>query len=294
MQVTVAATQMACGDDRASNIDAAERLVRTAAAAGARLVLIQELFEGPYFPKRVDPAERGRATSLAENPAVTRFTALARELDIVLPVSFYEQHNTARYNSLAMIDADGTLLGIYRKAHIPDGPGYHEKFYFNGGDTGFPVWKTAVGRVGALVCWDQWFPEPARILALKGADLLLYPTAIGSEPHDTGLDSRDHWRRTMQGHAAANMVPVVASNRIGVESAGGVSLTFYGSSFVTDHLGAIVGEAGRSEEAVVTATLDLAAARRYRDEWGVFRDRRPDLYRPILSLDGETIHAGAR
>jgi N-carbamoylputrescine amidase len=223
---------------------------------------------------------------VAGNPVLARFSALARELGVVLPFSFFERAHNAYFNSLAMIDADGSLLGIYRKSHIPEGPGYHEKYYFSPGDTGFRVWKTRYGVLGVGICWDQWFPEAARCMALMGAEVLLYPTAIGSEPHDASIDSRDHWQRCMQGHAAANLMPLVASNRVGTERGQKYEMTFYGSSFIADPTGAKVVEADRSSETVITATFDLDAARAQRHAWGVFRDRRPELYAPILTLDG--------
>lgn len=284
--VTLAATQMACGRDTAANLDRAEELVREAAGRGARIVLLQELFETPYFC----PDQKQELFALARpfdaNPVIARFAALAAELSVVLPVSFFERANNAYFNSLAMVDADGTVLGLYRKSHIPDGPGYQEKFYFSPGDTGFRVWDTRFGRVGAAVCWDQWFPECARAMALMGADCLLYPTAIGNEPQDPSIDSRFHWQRTMQGHAAANLVPVVASNRIGTEQSDAATMTFYGSSFIADPTGDKVAEAGADEEAVITATFDFEEIRAMRAAWGVFRDRRPDLYGPLLTRDG--------
>ncbi|MBI1213675.1 MAG: N-carbamoylputrescine amidase [Alphaproteobacteria bacterium] len=286
-ELTVAATQMACSWDRDANIANAEKLVRAAHAKGARLVLIQELFEAPYFCKDTEPEYMNLATPVDENPAVKRMRKLAAELSVVLPVSIFERANNAQYNSLLMIDADGSVLGTYRKSHIPDGPGYREKYYFNPGDTGFRVWQTKYATVGAAICWDQWFPEAARVLALKGADVICYPTAIGSEPHDPTINSRDQWQRVMQGHAAANMVPVVASNRIGREVGKSCEITFYGSSFITDATGAKVAEADTKSEAVITATFDLEENRRQRLNWGVFRDRRPDLYGGILTLDGE-------
>jgi N-carbamoylputrescine amidase len=205
---------------------------------------------------------------------------------VVLPISVFESANNAYYNSLAMIDADGSVVGTYRKSHIPESPGYHEKFYFSPGDSGFKVFQTTFAKVGVAICWDQWFPEAARVMALMGAEVLLYPTAIGSEPQDASIDSSGHWQRTMQGHAAANVMPLVASNRIGTEKGEKHTLTFYGSSFIADHTGAKVAEADRSTETVLTASFDLEAVRSYRRSWGVFRDRRPDLYYPILSLDG--------
>jgi N-carbamoylputrescine amidase len=289
--LTVAATQMACGQDRRENLERAESLVREAAAAGARIVLLQELFETPYFCKDQRPELFGLAAPAEMHPTIERMCRLAAELEVVLPVSFFERARNVHYNSLALVDADGTVLGVYRKSHIPDGPGYQEKFYFSPGDTGFKAWRTRYGVVGAAICWDQWFPEAARAMVLQGAEVLLYPTAIGSEPPDPGYDSRPHWQRVMQGHAAANMVPVVASNRVGTERGESCEITFYGSSFITDPTGAMVVEAGRTGQAVITASFDLEAARAQRIGWGVFRDRRPDLYRGLLSLDGLTPEA---
>ncbi len=282
----VAATQFACSSDHAANLDTAERLVRDAAGLGASVVLLQELFETPYFCKDQDPAFFDWARPVEANPVAERFSSLAKELGVVLPFSFFEVANTSHFNSLVMIDADGTILDVYRKTHIPDGPGYQEKFYFNPGDTGFKVWDTAVGRIGCAICWDQWFPEAARAMALQGAEVLFYPTAIGSEPQAPELDSRDHWRRAMQGHAAANMVPVVASNRIGVEQGVSAAITFYGSSFVADETGALLVEADRETEQVICVDLDLPRIRDTRRAWGLFRDRRPDAYGALATLDG--------
>jgi N-carbamoylputrescine amidase len=284
--VTVAATQMACSWDRGANMARAEKLIREAARRGAQVILIQELFETPYFC--MDHASRhfGMAKPLEGHPAVEQFRGLARELDVVLPVSVFERANNAFYNSLVMVDAGGAVLGSYRKSHIPEGTGYHEKFYFSPGDTGFKVFDTKFAKLGVAICWDQWFPEAARSMALMDAEILLYPTAIGSEPQDPSLDSSAHWQRTMQGHAAANVMPVVASNRVGTEQGEKYTMTFYGSSFIASHTGEIVAQADRSSESVLTAAFDLEAVRRYRQAWGVFRDRRPDLYHPILSLDG--------
>jgi N-carbamoylputrescine amidase len=291
-QVTVAATQFACGWDIKANIAHAESLVRRAARDGAQLVLVQELFETPYFCIEQDSRHLRLATSLAENPAVKRMTALARELSVVLPVSFFECAGRAYFNSVAIIDADGSVLGLYRKAHIPNGVGYQEKTYFSPGDTGFRVWDTRVGRIGVGICWDQWFPECARAMALQGAELLLYPTAIGSEPPPAlPVNSREHWQRTQQGHAAANLTPLIASNRIGVERSlqdpENLYIRFYGSSFIADPLGAKVAEAGEEEEAVLLASFDLADVAERRDAWFVFRDRRPELYWPLVTLDGQ-------
>ena len=286
MNVTVAATQFACTPDPAENLDKAESLVREAAGRGAQVVLLQELFETPYFCKDHLATHFDLAHLMPDNPVVRRFQALAQELEVALPLSVFERAGHAYYNSLAMIDADGSVLGIYRKSHIPEGPGYHEKFYFSPGDTGFRVWKTRYGTLGVGICWDQWFPEAARCMALMGADILLYPTAIGSEPQDASIDSRDHWQRCMQGHAAANVTPLVASNRVGVERGDKYEMTFYGSSFIADGTGGKVAEADRMSEAVLTATFDFDLLRIQRTSWGVFRDRRPDLYGPIFTLDG--------
>ncbi len=285
-EITVAAVQNACSWDLEANLASAERLVRQAADRGANIVLLQELFETPYFCKDQKRDYFALARPTEGNPVIARFTALAAELQIILPISFFERANNAYYNSLAMIDADGSVLGVYRKSHIPDGPGYQEKFYFNPGDTGFRVWQTRYGRVGAAICWDQWFPEGARAMALMGADIFLYPTAIGSEPHNPAFDSCAHWQRTMQGHAAANMVPLIASNRIGTEEGETCSITFYGSSFIAGPDGGKVAEAGRDEETVLTASFDLDEIRAARASWGLFRDRRPDLYGLLLTLDG--------
>lgn len=286
--VTVAVTQMACVDDAATNIDRAEALVRQAAAGGANVILLQELFETPYFCK----TERTEFFALAKpfegNPLVARFASVAKELGVVLPVSFFERAGQAHFNSLAMVDADGSVLGLYRKSHIPDGPGYEEKYYFSPGDTGFRVWDTAFGRLGVGICWDQWFPEAARAMALKGAEILLYPTAIGSEPPAPGYDSQPHWETVMRGHAGANIMPLIASNRIGAEtSPDGRTVTFYGSSFIADWTGQVVAKAGRDRQEVLTASFDLEVISGFRRTWGIFRDRRPDLYGALATLDGE-------
>lgn len=286
MKTTVAATQFASTPDRAANLATAERLVRESARQGANIILIQELFETPYFCKEHNPKCFSAAMPIAENPAVRRFQDLARELNVVLPASVYERAGNAFYNTVAIIDADGCVLGTYRKVHIPESPGYHEKFYFSPGDTGFKVWPTRFGTIGVAICWDQWFPESARAMAVLGAEILFYPTAIGSEPQDPSIDSRDHWQRAMQGHAASNIMPLVASNRVGTEQGEHWKVTYYGSSFIADHTGAIVKQAPREGEAVLTATFDLDAIRAYRNAWGVFRDRRPELYGPIMTLDG--------
>ncbi|MDM7947493.1 MAG: N-carbamoylputrescine amidase [Oceanibaculum nanhaiense] len=287
-EIIVAASQMACSWDSAANIAKAENLVREAAGRGANIVLIQELFETPYFCVDQNLELFALAKPIDENPAVARFQALAAELGVVLPVSVFERANNAYYNSLAMVDTDGSILGIYRKSHIPDGPGYQEKYYFNPGDTGFRVWDTRFGRLGVGICWDQWFPECARTMALMGADFLFYPTAIGSEPQDETLDSKDHWQTVMRGHAAANMVPLVASNRIGREQGDAAGISFYGSSFIADHKGQMVAEANRSDETVLTASFDIDRIRAERAGWGFFRDRRPELYAPLMTLDGRT------
>jgi N-carbamoylputrescine amidase len=287
MRVTLAATQFACSWDRDANVAKAKALVRQAAGKGANIVLLQELFETPYFCQDQSVDYFKLSQPFEGNKLIAEMSALAKELGVVLPVSFFERANNAHFNSLAMIDADGSVLGLYRKSHIPDGPGYQEKYYFNPGDTGFKVWSTRFGKVGAAVCWDQWFPEPARVMALQGAEILFYPTAIGTEPPPAPpVDSRDHWRRTMQGHAAANYVPLVASNRIGVEKGKASEMTFYGSSFIAGPTGEILADAPRDKESVVTATLDLDEIRTMRTSWGLFRDRRPDLYGGLLSLDG--------
>jgi N-carbamoylputrescine amidase len=288
MQVTVAATQFACTPEPAENVARAESLVREAASRGAQVILLQELFETPYFCKDHLARHFELAHPLPDNTLVRRFQALARELQVALPLSVFERANNAYYNSLVKIDADGSVLRIYRKSHNPEGPGYHEKFYFSPGDSGFKVWRTRYGTLGVGICWDQWFPEAARCMALLGAEILLYPTAIGSEPQDPSIDSRDHWQRCMQGHAAANGMPLVASNRVGVERGEKYEMTFYGSSFIADATGGKVAEADRVSEAVLTATFDLELLRIQRHSWGVFRDRRPDLYKPIYTLDGVT------
>ena len=284
-ETTVAAIQMKMSANPAENLKRAEALVRAAAAQGAQIVLLPELFERVYFcqERRYDYLDFAQPVS--ENPAVARMMAVAKELSVVIPVSFYERDGNCQYNSVAMIDADGSLLGVYRKTHIPDDHYYQEKFYFSPGNTGFCVFETRYGRVGVGICWDQWFPEAARAMGLLGADIILYPTAIGSEPILT-TDSQPHWRRTMQGHAAANILPVVAANRVGKETVepslenGGQksALVFYGSSFLTDETGEIIAGADRESECVLTARYDFARIRQDRRSWGVFRDRRPETY----------------
>ena len=285
--ITLAATQFACSWDLPTNADRAEAVVRQAAAQGAQVVLVQELFATPYFCITQDPAHFALAKPMAGHPLITRFAALARELGVVLPCSYFERAGPAFFNSVAMIDADGRVLGNYRKTHIPQGVGYEEKFYFSPGDTGYRVWDTAFGRIGVGICWDQWFPEAARAMALMGAEVLLYPTAIGSEPRAPGYDSQSHWEIAMRGHAAANILPVVASNRIGVEnSPDGRDLTFYGCSFVAGPEGGLLAQADRTAQAAVVASVDLNAAAALRAGWGLFRDRRPDTYGALATLDG--------
>ncbi|MCI5112174.1 MAG: N-carbamoylputrescine amidase [Marivita sp.] len=286
-QVTVAATQMACGAGEPENIDRAEALVRQAAAQGAQIILLQELFESRYFCQDEDPEDLFRARPAADHPTLERFARLASDLKVVLPVSFYELAGQARFNSVAVIDANGARLGVYRKTHIPHGAGYQEKYHFSPGDTGFRVWETAYGRIGVGICWDQWFPESARAMALQGAELLFYPTAIGSEIGAEEWDSAPHWQRVQQGHAGANLVPLIASNRIGTEPGRhGTEITFYGSSFIADEFGAKVAEADRTTETVLLHTFDLDATARNRAYWGVFRDRRPEHYGLLGTLDG--------
>ncbi len=285
--VKVAATQMSCSSNIEENISKAETLVREAAAQGAQIILLQELFETPYVCQKEKADYYAYATELEHNKAINHFKAVAKELQVVLPISFYEKKNYARYNSLAVIDADGTVLGKYRKSHIPDGPGYEEKFYFNPGDTGFKVWNTRYAKIGVGICWDQWYPEAARVMSLMGAEILFYPTAIGSEPQDGSIDSKDHWQTCMLGHAAANLIPVVASNRIGEEIDEDSSINFYGSSFIAGPQGNKIVEAGREEQTVLVSEFDLDALEVGRIEWGIFRDRRPDLYKLIGSYDGD-------
>ncbi len=288
-KLTVAAVQMYCNRSRQENIEAAEALVRQAAGQGAQVILLPELFETWYFCQEKNYASYGLATTVEENPAILRFKEIAKELKVVLPISFFEREGNVTYNSVAMIDADGSVLGVYRKTHIPDDHFYQEKFYFTPGNTGFQVWNTTYGKIGVGICWDQWFPEAARCMALQGAQVLLYPTAIGSEPI-IDCDSMPHWRRCMQGHAAANVVPVIAANRIGEERVEPVkdnnnqssALVFYGSSFITDETGEIMQDAGRTEEKVILQTFDLDAIEEMRFSWGLFRDRRPEMYGKII------------
>ena len=284
-KVTAAVTQMSCSRAREENLQKAEDLVRQAAEQRAQIILLQELFETQYFCQTQNFAYMELARPLSETPAVKRLSVLAKETETVIPVSFFERYGNTAFNSVAVLDADGSVLGVYRKTHIPDGLPYAEKFYFTPGDTGFRVWNTRYGRIGVGICWDQWFPEAARSMALLGAELLCYPTAIGSEP-TLGIDSKAHWQRCMQGQAAANLVPVLASNRIGTETEGESSMTFYGSSFITDETGGIVEEADRTTETLLVHTFDLDQTALRRREWGVFRDRRPEMY-GILMTHGE-------
>ena len=280
--LTVAALQSDFADDVDENVERVTALVRQAAEQGAQIALAPELFEGPYFCRVQDARNFARARSVEGHRTVQHFRALARELGLVIPVSFFERVGHAYYNSVAIIDADGSLLGVYRKSHIPDGPGYQEKFYFRPGDTGFKAWRTKHGTVGVGICWDQWFPECARAMVLQGAEVLLYPTAIGSEPEDPQLDTRDPWMRAMIGHAVSNVVPIAAANRVGNEG----GQIFYGSSFIADHRGERLAELGRSERGVIIASLDLDQIRRDRASFGFFRDRRPELYGALLTPDG--------
>jgi len=281
MQVTVAATQMNGSRDRQATLARADALVREAAARGAQIVLLQEMWETRFFAFNDWKPEHFALAAPADNhPALAHMAALAAELGVVLPVNFYERANNAYYNTVMVIDADGRMLGVYRKSHIPLGPpGCYEKVYTNPGDTGFCVWSTRFGTIGVGICWDQWFPEAARIMALKGADMLFYPTAIGSDCHD-------HWEVVMRGHAGANLVPVVVSNRVGTERGDLGETTYWGRSFIAGPKGEIVAKAGSEEEGVITATFDLEVNRMLRANWGVFRDRRPDLYAPLLSYQG--------
>ena len=287
-KITVAATQMACVDGAQENIATAEKLVREAAAKGAQVILLQELFEGLYFCQDELPDFLDRAKPVKDHPTLAHFSQLAKALGVVLPISFFEKAGEARFNSIAIIDADGSVLGIYRKTHIPHGAGYQEKYFFSPGDTGFKVWDTSVGRIGVGICWDQWFPETARSMALMGAELLFFPTAIGSEIGDDEWDSAPHWQRVQQGQAGANLIPLIASNRIGTEAGEqGTEMTFYGSSFITDEFGEKVAEADRTSEAVLVHEFDLDQTAKHRAYWGVFRDRRPEHYQKLMTMDGQ-------
>jgi len=279
---------MACTWDLKANVDRAEKLVRDAAKAGANIVLIQELFESPYFCIDQQDKHFDLASTREESATIRRFQTLAKELNVVLPVSWFERSGQAFYNSVVVVDSDGSIAGHYRKSHIPQFPAYEEKYYFSPGDTGFKAVQTQFGCIGVGICWDQWFPEAARAMVLQGAEILLYPTAIGSELYSPELDSKDHWQTVMRGHAAANVVPVVASNRIGTESSGELEMQFYGSSFITDFTGGMMKAADRETEGFLLASIELDEAREYRRSWGVFRDRRPDLYGPLTTLDGKT------
>ncbi|EGR2228565.1 N-carbamoylputrescine amidase [Vibrio parahaemolyticus] len=282
--VKFAALQLTKSWDLEENLAKAKKAIREAAQNGANVILPQELFAAPYFCKKQEAKYFELAEETENCRLIKEMSALAKELGVVIPVSYFEKSGNTFFNSLVMIDADGTVLDNYRKSHIPDGPGYSEKYYFSPGDTGFKVWQTKFGKFGVGICWDQWFPELARSLALHGAEAIFYPTAIGSEPQDPTLDSRDHWQRTMQGHSAANLVPVIASNRVGTEIDDGIETTFYGSSFITDHTGAKIAEAPREGETIIYAEIDLAATAKARHAWGLFRDRRPDLYTSVGKL----------
>lgn len=284
--VTVATTQMTCSWDKQQNIDTATDLVTQAAKAGANIILLQELFETPYFCQVHDFDYFKLATSVADNTAIQHFKKLAKELEVVLPISFYEKSGNTFFNSVTIIDADGEILGTYRKTHIPDGIPYAEKFYFTPGDTGFKIWQTKYAKIGVGICWDQWFPECARSMALMGAEILFYPTAIGDEP-TLDIDSKAHWQRCMQGHAAANLMPVVASNRIGAETithqGHDSTVQFYGGSFITDGRGEILQEASADKNEFINVTFDLDKLAIERRQWGVFRDRRPSMYETLLT-----------
>lgn len=277
--VSVAALQCAYGPDLNKNVAKVTDLVRQAASKGAQVILPSELFEGPYFCREEKDEFFDWARPAAGHPTIEHFRALARELKVVIPVSFFEKDGPHHYNSIAMVDADGAVLGVYRKSHIPDGPGYEEKFYFRPGNTGFKAWDTKYAKVGVGICWDQWYPECARAMALMGAEVLFYPTAIGSEPTNPGLDTKDLWQRAMVGHAVSNVIPVVAANRIGDEN----GQVFYGHSFIADQRGEKVAELSRKDEGVITAKFDLDEVRRNRASFGFFRDRRPELYGRLTS-----------
>ena len=286
MPITVAATQMACSWDIQSNVEKAINLIHKSADLGAQIILLQELFETPYYCIDTKNEHFDLAKKLSDQPTIKKMQTIAKEREVVLPISFFEKSGLVYFNSIVIIDADGSIIGHYRKSHIPDFPLYEEKFYFSPGDTGFRVFDTKFAKIGIGICWDQWFPEAARVMALMGAELLLYPTAIGSELDKPDLDSKNHWQNTMRGHAAANIIPVIASNRIGKESSNDLSMEFYGSSFISNHLGELVSEADRESEKIITHTFDLDLITQYRRDWGVYRDRRTDLYNEILTLDG--------
>ena len=286
MKVNVSCTQMHCDWDIQDNIQRAEKLILQAADQGAQIILLQELFETPYFPIDQQAKHFDLASVLDDQTTIKKMRKIAKKLKVVLPISFFERSGQVYYNSVVIIDADGEIVGHYRKSHIPQFPGYEEKFYFSPGDTGFKAIQTRYGCLGVGICWDQWFPEAARIMALKGAEILLYPTAIGSEIFSPDLDSKDHWQSVMCGHAAANIVPVISSNRIGKEVSGTNEIEFYGSSFICNHKGKIIKSADKTSESVLTHTFDLNEIRDYRRSWGVFRDRRTNLYRSLLLHDG--------
>jgi N-carbamoylputrescine amidase len=286
MKIKVAATQMTCSWELDENIEKAKKIINSAAADGANIILLQELFQSPYFCIQYDEKIFKLAQTFEDSTLIKEMSEFCKKLNIVLPVSYFEKSNNAYFNSIAVIDSDGSILGNYRKSHIPDGAGYLEKYYFNPGNSGFKVWNTKFGKIGIGICWDQWFPEVARILALKGADILFYPTAIGDEPRSK-YDSSGAWQRVMQGHAAANIVPVVASNRIGFEEVQGQTNGFYGKSFICDHTGLILKEASRDKEEILIAEINTEENHLFRRNWGLFRDRRIDLYNELLTLDGK-------
>ena len=286
MKIKVAATQMSCSWEIEENISKAKILIDKAAKKGANIILLQELFQTPYFCIQYDEKIFKLAQTFDNNKILDEMSKIAKDLNVVLPISFFEKDNNAYFNSIAVINADGNILGKYRKSHIPDGPGYLEKYYFNPGNTGFKVWKTKFGKIGIGICWDQWFPEAARIMALKGAEILFYPTAIGDEVMSE-YDSSSAWQRVMQGHAAANIVPVVASNRIGSETVKDQTNGFYGKSFICDRTGNIISEASKDKEEIIIAEIDIEENHLFRRNWGLFRDRRVDLYKELLTLDGK-------
>ncbi len=280
--VKVSAIQMAMSEDKSLNIAKAEKLIRESAKNGAQIILLPELFSSVYFCKDMDEKYFSLALPLKDNLLIKQFSDLAKELKVVILVSYFEKSENDYFNSLVVIDNDGRVMDNYRKTHIPDGPGYEEKFYFKPGDTGFKVYDTACGKIGVGICWDQWFCETARALALKGAEIIFYPTAIGSEP-EIHLDSKEHWQRVQMGHAATNTVPVVVANRIGKEVGESCELTFYGSSFITDYTGAKITEASRENEEIIYADFDLAQNAKQREYWGLLRDRRASCYKELIS-----------
>ena len=286
MKIKVAATQMSCDWKIENNIKKSIHLIEKAAKEGANIILLQELFQTPYFCIQYDEEIFKLAQTFENNSLLNKMSKIAKKHQVVLPISFFEKDNNAYFNSIAVIDADGRILGKYRKSHIPDGAGYLEKYYFNPGNTGFKVWDTTYGKIGIGICWDQWFPEAARIMALKGAEVLFYPTAIGDELM-SDYDSSGAWQRVMQGHAAANIIPVVASNRIGSESVKGQTNGFYGRSFICDRSGKILEEASKDKEEIIVAEINTEEDHLFRRNWGLFRDRRTDLYEEILTLDGK-------